>query len=94
MPKKRAASGSEYAVTRAVYAGARATGAGVHAFFRDAYGNLRAPGASGRLEVEAFVALVPAPDFKSGGSRGDTASAGSIPVRFRQNSFADAGILS
>jgi hypothetical protein len=36
------------------------------------------------IEPEAFVALVPAPDFKSGGSRGDTASAGSIPVRFRQ----------
>jgi hypothetical protein len=33
--------------------------------------------------AEASVALVPAPDFKSGGSRGDTAPAGSIPVRFR-----------
>jgi len=32
---------------------------------------------------EAFRALVPRPDFKSGGDRGDTVSAGSIPVRFR-----------
>ena len=41
--------------------------------------------------MEAYVALVPAPDFKSGGSRGDTASAGSIPVRFRQDCFSGAG---
>ncbi len=34
--------------------------------------------------VEAFPRLVPGPDFKSGGGRGDTASAGSIPVRFRR----------
>jgi len=33
---------------------------------------------------EAIVTLVRATDFKSGGGCGDTASAGSIPVRFRQ----------
>jgi len=32
---------------------------------------------------EAIVTLVRATDFKSGGGCGDTASAGSIPVRFR-----------
>ena len=37
--------------------------------------------------AEAIVVLVPAPDFKSGGGRGDTSSAGSIPVRFRQTQF-------
>ena len=37
--------------------------------------------------MEAIVVLVPAPDFKSGGGRGDTSSAGSIPVRFRQTEF-------
>ena len=37
--------------------------------------------------MEAIVVLVPAPDFKSGGGRGDTSSAGSIPVRFRQTGF-------
>ena len=37
--------------------------------------------------AEAIVVLVPAPDFKSGGGRGDTSSAGSIPVRFRQTEF-------
>ena len=36
--------------------------------------------------MEAIVVLVPAPDFKSGGGRGDTSSAGSIPVRFRHMS--------
>ncbi len=33
--------------------------------------------------TEAFLRLVPGPDFKSGGGRGDTSPAGSIPVRFR-----------
>jgi hypothetical protein len=33
--------------------------------------------------MEAFLRLVPGPDFKSGGGRGDTSPAGSIPVRFR-----------
>jgi len=33
---------------------------------------------------EAFLRLVPGPDFKSGGGCGDTSPAGSIPVRFRQ----------
>jgi ribosomal subunit interface protein len=36
------------------------------------------------VEGEAFAALVRAPDFKSGGGRGDTSPAGSIPVRFRR----------
>ncbi len=40
--------------------------------------------------MEAIVVLVPAPDFKSGGGRGDTSSAGSIPVRFRQTGFGFA----
>ncbi len=40
--------------------------------------------------MEAIVVLVPAPDFKSGGGRGDTSSAGSIPVRFRQTEFGFA----
>jgi hypothetical protein len=40
--------------------------------------------------AEAIVVLVPAPDFKSGGGRGDTSSAGSIPVRFRQTEFGFA----
>ena len=40
--------------------------------------------------TEAIVVLVPAPDFKSGGGRGDTSSAGSIPVRFRQTEFGFA----
>lgn len=39
--------------------------------------------ASRAARAEAFVVLVPAPDFKSGGGRGDAPSAGSIPVRFR-----------
>ena len=39
--------------------------------------------------MEAIVVLVPAPDFKSGGGRGDTSSAGSIPVRFRQTGFGN-----
>ena len=34
--------------------------------------------------MEAFLRLVPGPDFKSGGGCGDTSPAGSIPVRFRQ----------
>jgi hypothetical protein len=33
--------------------------------------------------MEAFLRLVPGPDFKSGGGCGDTSPAGSIPVRFR-----------
>ena len=42
---------------------------------------------------EAFPVLVPGPDFKSGGGRGDTASAGSIPVRFRQSVTASLSFL-
>jgi len=37
---------------------------------------------------EAIVTLVRATDFKSGGGCGDTASAGSIPVRFRHLDLA------
>ncbi len=39
---------------------------------------------------EAIVTLVRAADFKSVGGCGDTASAGSIPVRFRHFGFEDA----
>lgn len=39
-------------------------------------------------DPEAIVTLVRATDFKSGGGCGDTASAGSIPVRFRHFGFA------
>jgi hypothetical protein len=35
------------------------------------------------IVMEAFLRLVPGPDFKSGGGCGDTSPAGSIPVRFR-----------
>jgi ribosome-associated translation inhibitor RaiA len=41
-------------------------------------------------QAEAFRVLVPRPDFKSGGNRGDTASAGSIPVRFRHTTNGGA----
>ena len=41
--------------------------------------------------MEASAALVPVPDFKSGGGRGDTSPAGSIPVRFRPLHRAPVG---
>ena len=43
---------------------------------------------------EAIVTLVRATDFKSVGGCGDTASAGSIPVRFRQFGCQDAPLPS
>ncbi len=43
---------------------------------------------------EAIVTLVRATDFKSVGGCGDTASAGSIPVRFRHFGFEDPPPLS
>jgi ribosome-associated translation inhibitor RaiA len=41
------------------------------------------------MGTEAFAGLVPVPDFKSGGGRGDTVPAGSIPVRFRRRGPAN-----
>ena len=38
--------------------------------------------------MEAFLRLVPGPVFKTGGGRGNTSPAGSIPVRFRQPAAA------